>query len=337
MQNLPILLLSLLGPAAIVIGVYLFIYRREEQIPKNFFILSALILMTLHAIPLLGYQSAWQNRFKQQTQKYNDKIANLNSKHAEEIDRLKNAYTKEIAFVEWKNKVFVNNADMEKALAQSKDEYNLTENEVQTWRNLAENNTMDKLIPKRNTNEILDEYQQRLKKCLASIRSGHTLMNSEIRMLSDNINTIRFIGKEYEKTLTVFKDLYNDIITNSQNGTVMERPKKKKVLFFTVKQKEYDQLLEQYYEAQGNQKAVAEVAVKLKQAIDQAENEFASINQKFESNLEFLSNNAGNVSYNSEKLEGLIQAAIKEANIVSKGTRTPYKLPKVVGNKIKKN
>lgn len=310
------IIVLVIAAGTIVFVNYMALKRKGETLDREF-------LISLGALALIGvglfiyFQMDWTRKSQHDQQVFTSKIQLIKAEQAREIDTLKKNYAKEMALVEWKNKTFSSNAEMEKSLAQSAEEYRLTPAEVRMWRGLAENNTIEKLIPKDNTEQVLKEYQNRLKKSLQTVKSGETLMNSDIRMLADNINAIRIIGKEYEKTLDVFKDLYNNMVASSQNGTVMEKPKQKKILFFSVKQKEYDQLLQQYYEAQGNQKAVAEVTQKLKVAIDKAEAQFKAINQKFEANLSFLQNNADGITYNADKLQKLIEAAISEVNVVS--------------------
>lgn len=310
------IVILVIAAGLIVFVNYTVLKRKGESMDRDFLV-SLGSLAVVGVILFSFFQITWSNKSKHDQKVFSEKITLIKNEEARTIDNLKKTYAKEMALVEWKNKMFSSNSEMEKSLTKASKDYQLTPDETRMWRGLAENNTLEKLIPKDNTNQVLKEYQGRLKTSLQSVKSGQTLMNSDIRMLADNINAIRIIGKEYEKTLDVFKDLYNNMLTSSQNGTVMEKPKQKKVLFFSVKQKEYDQLLQQYYESQGNTKAVAEVTEKLKVAIDRAEAQFKTINQKFESNLSFLENNANGVSYNSDKLQKLIEAAITEVNVVS--------------------
>lgn len=317
------MLTFLISIVILVIAAGLIVYVNYTALKRKGETLDRDFLISLGSLAVVGivlfsfFQITWTNKSKHDQQVFSNKIKLIKDEEARTIDNLKKTYAKEMALVEWKNKMFSSNSEMEKSLTKASKDYQLTQDETRMWRGLAENNTLEKLIPKDNTEQVLKEYQGRLKNSLQSVKSGQTLMNSDIRMMADNINAIRIIGKEYEKTLDVFKDLYNNMIASAQNGTVMEKPKQKKILFFSVKQKEYDQLLQQYYESQGNQKAVTEVTEKLKVAIDRAEAQFKAINQKFESNLSFLENNANGVSYNSDKLQKLIEAAISEVNVVS--------------------
>lgn len=340
METIIVCLAGLVVFTAIVAAVNYFLLKSKEEMLKKPFILSISLLLVLYSGLFVSFQYVWGKRLetqlKEQEAEYTTQMTKLQEEQAQAIEILKKDYTKEIALLEWKNRIFVNNADMKKALEKVREEHELSADEVRSWQALAENNTLDKLMPKSNTNDVLKEYQGRLKNSLASVRSGHTLMNAEIRMLSDNINTIRVIGKEYEKTLGVFRELYDNIIASNASGTVMERPKQKKVLFFPVKQKEYEDLLEQYYQSQGNQTATAEVAVKLKKTIDQAEAEFKAINRKFEANLGFLESNAEGITYNADKLENLIEAAISQANVVNETNKAQSTPPKVINKQTKK-
>jgi hypothetical protein len=220
-----------------------------------------------------------------------------------------------MVYLEWRNKVFPTNAAMEKELAEYTKEFKLTKAEVANWRDAAHDNTLEKLIPKRDMQDVMKEYQTRLKNSLAQIESGETLLSSDIRVLAENINTIRVIGKEYEKVLFSFRELYNNITANP--GKQMELPKQKYFLFFPVKRKEYNALLQEYYQAQGNNEATANVAAKLKVTIEKAEAEFKEINRRFEENLGFLESTSTSVTYNSEKLQQLIKAAIQETDIIT--------------------
>ncbi len=246
---------------------------------------------------------------------HSKKIAVLNQKHQEEIAKIKEDYRKEMAYLEWRNKVFPTGAQMEKELAENTNKYKLSKTEVANWRDAAHDNTLEKLMPKRDMQDVMKEYQTRLKSSLSQIKSGETLLSSDIRVLSENINTIRVIGKEYEKVLFSFRELYNNITADP--GKEMELPKQKYFMFFPVKRKEYNALLQEYYESRGNKTATADVAAKLKVTIEKAEAEFKEINRKFEENLGFLESTSTSVSYNSEKLEQLIEAAIQETEIIN--------------------
>ena len=303
--------------AAVLTGVilglvnYFLAKKSGETIFTKRYIISFAILILLYS----GLFIYLQFSFDRKVTSYQQKIVRLKEEQKQRIREIEAAYAKELALVEWKNKVFTSDTEMQKSLAQAQTDYNLSPQEVSMWKGIAENNTLEKLIPKRNSNDVLKEYQGRLKNSLASVRSGQTLMTSDIRMLADNINTIRLIGKEYEKVLGSFKELYEQINANTQSDLVM--PKQKKFLFFPVKTKEYNRLLSEYYESKGNSKALAEFSVKLKETIDKAEAEFAAINKRFDENLSFLENNANSISYNADKLENLIEAAIAEANIIN--------------------
>lgn len=303
--------------AAVLTGVilgavnYYLAKKSGETIFSKRYIISFAIILLLYSGLFIYIQISCDRKVTS----YQQKIVHLKEEQKQKIREIEATYAKELALVEWKNKVFTSDTEMRKSLAQAQNDYNLSPQEVSMWKGIAENNTLEKLIPKRNTNDVLKEYQNRLKSSLASVRSGQTLMTSDIRMLADNINTIRLIGKEYEKVLGSFKELYEQINANNQNELVM--PKQKKFLFFPVKTKEYNRLLNEYYESKGNSKAMAEFSVKLKETIDKAEAEFAAINKRFEENLSFLENNADSISYNAEKLENLIEAAIAEANIIN--------------------
>ena len=341
MQNLLIIFLTIIISAGIIVLVNFIIIKRKGEKIKLSFIISLCILLFIYSGLFLFFQHDWKKRNEREVMQLNEvhaeEIRQLKEQQAQEIETLKRTYAKELALVEWKNKVFTSESEMAKALRKAQTDYQLTPEEVRAWRNIAENNTIEKLMPKKDTKDVLKEYQARLKKSLAAIRSGQTLMNSDIRLLADNINTIRLIGKEYEKVLATFRELYGNIVASYESGTIMERPKQKKFLFFPIKQKEYDQLLEQYYQAQGNQKAVAEIAEKLKLTIDKAEQEFKAINRKFEQNLAFLETTSSGISYNAEKLENLIEAAISEADIVSETQAETTPPIKVTDTQKKKN
>jgi hypothetical protein len=297
----------------VILGVvnYFLAKKSGEKIVSLRYIVSFAIILLLYSGLFIYIQMSCDRKVTS----YKEKIVRLKEEQKQRIREIEAAYAKELALMEWKNKVFTSDSEMRKSLSQAQIDYNLSPQEVSMWKGIAENNTLEKLIPKRNSNEVLSEYQGRLRSSLANVRSGQTLMTSDIRMLADNINTIRLIGKEYQKVLGSFKDLYEQINSNSQAELVM--PKQKKFLFFPVKTKEYNKLLGEYYESKGNSKAMAEFSVKLKETIDKAEAEFAAINKRFEENLSFLESTSNSISYNSEKLEKLIEAAIDEANIIN--------------------
>ncbi len=249
-------------------------------------------------------------------QKMIDQQDELKRKQKAEIDEMRAYYAKELAFSEWKNRSFVSKKDMRQALAKAKEDYQLSDNELRTWKGVAENNTIENLLPKKDTRAVLTEYQSRLRGSLKEIKSGNTLLTSDIRMLTDNINAVRLVGKEYERVLDSFKELYANISTDNGEGT-KEPPKQKKFLFFPVKTKEYNQLMQQYYESKGNQQATAEVAAKLKLVIEKSEEEMKRINKKFEDNLGFLQTNSDSISYNSAKLQKVIEAAISQVEVIN--------------------
>jgi O6-methylguanine-DNA--protein-cysteine methyltransferase len=299
----------------ILYGVNFWLAKKNgEVIAKRYIIsISVLVLIYLGLFAALFFIS--NNKINEVTAKMNEmKVA-----QKAEITRIRKFYAKEMALANWKNKVFNTNKDMQQALAKAQADYKLTDQEVRNWKSIAENNTLEKLMPKNNSREILNEFQTRLKNSLNDIKSGQTLMTSDIRMLTDNINAIRFVGKEYEKVLDSFKDLYNTI--NGSTPGDMPMPKQQKFLFFPIKQKEYNQLVQQYYESKGNAKATEQIAVQLKETIEKAEEQFKQINQKFESNLSFLQANSDSVTYNSEKLQKLIEAALSEVNIINESQK----------------
>lgn len=302
------------------------------------YIISAILILLLYSGLFYYIQYESNQKIAGDKKTYSKQIAKLkNEQKAQEqqTKMIEADYEKEIAFMQWKNRVFTSNNELENSLAGAQKEYNLSPAEVKMWQSVAANNTLEQLVPKRNTNDVLKEYQSRLKQSLSQIKSGGTLLTSDIRVLSDNINSIRFIGKEYEKVLDSFRDLYQSITANNDSGKEPDPPKQKYFLFFPVKQKEYEDLLKQYYEAKGNKTAVADVAVKLKAVIDQAEEDFAAINKKFEDNLSFLENNSNTITYDSGKLGNLIQATINEADIVSETqpvTNPPIKVTNKASN-----
>ena len=323
--------------AAIIAGAILYfinhqIAKKNGEVVTKTHLISIIALLVFYSGLFLYFQITYNQQIEKNKQVFAAKIQRIEAEQANRIETLKKNYAKEMALLEWKNKVFTSNTEMEKSLVKSKTDFQLSPQEVTMWRGIAENNTLEKLIPKRNSQDVLKEYQSRLKKSLGDLKSGHTLMTSDIRVLSDNINTVRLIGKEYEKVLSSFKELYNNITTNP--GAEMATPKQQYFLFFPVKRKEYNGLLQDYYEAKGNKQAVSEVAVKLKTAIDTAEAEFKQINKKFDDNLGFLDNNANSITYNSDKLQNLIEAAISETEIITESeTNTKIK----VNNNTKKN
>ena len=300
---------------AILYGVNFWLAKKSGEVIAKRYILSISVLILIYLCLFTTMFLVGNNKITATKNAAKAKIAEMKSAQQAEITRIRAFYAKEMALAEWKNKVFSTNKEMQKALEKAKVQYKLTDQEVYTWKGLAENNTLEKLIPKDNSKEILNEFQGRLRNSLGDIKSGHTLMTSDIRMLTDNINAIRFVGKEYEKVLDSFKDLY-DTINNNNAGADMPMPKQKKFLGFGVKTKEYNQLVQQYYEAKGNSKATAEIATRLKETIDKAEEQYKQINQKFESNMSFLQSNADSVSYNSDKLQKLIEAAMSTVNVI---------------------
>lgn len=301
----------------ILLGVinYFLAKKSGENIVSKRYLISFAVLLLLYSGLFFYLQLNCDQKLQTYRRQTQQKIIQMRDEQKRRIKEIETNYAKELALAEWKNKVFTSDAEMQKSLAKAQTDYNLNPQEVAMWKGIAENNTIEKLIPKDNTKEVLNEYQSRLKNSLSQVKSGHTLMTSDIRLLADNISAIRLIGKEYEKVLDSFKDLYESI--NTTNSTDLVMPKPKKFLFFSIKTKEYNQLLNEYYEAKGNSKALAAVSVKLKQTIDQAETQFKAINQKFEDNLSFLENTSNSISYNSDKLENLIDATISEANIIN--------------------
>jgi methyl-accepting chemotaxis protein len=336
MQTIHILLVILVViTAAIILGYYFMQRRKGEQVEIPY-IIAIGVFMLICAGLFLYFQSVWAKKAKHDQEVFNTKIQQMENERAKEKDAyektiadIKKTYEKELALLEWKNRIFSSNKEMENELVKAKNTYQLDAKEVYMWRGLAENNTVEKLIPKDNTKEVLKEYQTRLKKSLNSVRSGSGLMNADIRMLADNINAIRLIGKEYEKVLGSFRELYDNIIASNNSGVPMQPPKQKKFLFFNVKQKEYEELLKQYYENQGNTKAVGQIAEQLKVTIEAAEEEFQAINRRFEQNLSFLQNTSDGITYNADKLENLIEAALNEANIISETSTQTDKTIKV--------
>ncbi len=322
MLNNPLLNVIL---AAIITGVFLgvvnyFLAKKEgAKIFAPRYIVSFAVLLVLYSGLFVYLQYTCDHKIAVMKETQRQRILAMEETQKQRITEIETGYAKEIALLEWKNKVFTSNAQMKKSLNQAAADYRLSPQEIKMWRGIAENNTIEKLIPKRNTNEVLSEYQNRLKTSLAQVKSGQTLMTSDIRMLADNINTIRLIGKEYEKVLDSFRDLYNSIEANPGSEPAM--PKQKKFLFFPIKTKEYNKLLNEYYEAKGNSSAMTQVAAKLKLTIEKAESEFKAINAKFEENLSFVENTSDSITFNAEKLANLIDSAISEANIIHESER----------------
>ena len=299
--------------APVVVGLILYfinywLARRQGGTLSHGFWISILV-MVLTAGGLL-YLLQSQNDFA-----HSKNIAELNEKHQEELHKIEKDYTKEMAYLQWRNRVFPTSAQMEKELADLTVKYSLSKVEVASWRDAAHDNTLEKLMPKKDMQDVLKEYQTHLKSSLALVKSGETLLSSDIRVLAENINTIRIIGKEYEKVLFSFRELYNNIIANPDKQ--LEPPKQKYFLFFPIKRKEYNALVKEYYQAQGNNEAKANVAAKLRVTIEKAEAEIKEINRKFERNLGFLESTSTSITYNSEKLAQLIEAAIQETEIIS--------------------
>ncbi|MGE5605833.1 MAG: hypothetical protein ACM3YE_09095 [Bacteroidota bacterium] len=299
--------------APLVIGLIVYFInfwlakRQGATLSHSFWI--SLLVMVLVAGGLLFFLQE-KNEYE-----HSLNIAELNQKHQEELEKVVKDYQKEMAYLEWRNKVFPTSAQMEKELVENTQKYKLSKAEVANWRDAAHDNTLEKLMPKRDMQDVMKEYQTRLKASLAQVKSGETLLSSDIRVLAENINTIRVIGKEYEKVLFSFRELYNNITANP--GKQLEAPKQKYFLFFPIKRKEYNALLQEYYQAQGNSEATANVAAKLKVTIEKAEAEFKEINRRFEENLGFLESTSTSITYNSEKLEQLIEAAIQETEIIN--------------------
>lgn len=299
--------------APLVIGLIVYfinfwLAKRQGGVLSDSFWIS-LLVMVLVASGLLYFLQAKNNY------KHSQIIAELKQKHQEELEKIVKDYQKEMAYLEWRNKVFPTSAQMEKELAENAEKYKLSKAEIANWRDAAHDNTLEKLIPKKDMQDVMKEYQTRLKESLAQVKSGETLLSSDIRVLAENINTIRIIGKEYEKVLYSFRELYNNISANLDKQ--LEPPKQKYFLFFPIKRKEYNALLQEYYQSQGDSAATARIASKLKVTIEKAEAEFKEINRKFEENLGFLESTATSITYNSEKLQQLIEAAIKQTEIIS--------------------
>lgn len=299
--------------APLVIGIIVYFInfwlakRQGGALSHSFWI--SLLVMVLVAGGLLYFLQE-KNDYE-----HSQNIAELNQKHQEEMEKVEKDYQKEMAYLQWRNKVFPTNAQMEKELAENTEKYKLSKVEVANWRDAAHDNTLEKLMPKKDMQDVMKEYQTRLKASLDQVKSGEALLSSDIRVLAENINTIRVIGKEYEKVLFSFRELYNNISANPDKQ--MELPKQKYFLFFPIKRKEYNALLQEYYQAQGNSEATANVAAKLKVTIEKAEAEFKQINRKFEENLGFLESTSTSITYNSEKLEQLIEAAIRQTEIIN--------------------
>jgi hypothetical protein len=304
----------------ILYGVNQWLAKKNNEVIANRYLVSILVLFIIYLGLFSTLFFIYNSKMDKATAKINrmkETQQQLKEAQKAEVARIKSFYAKEMAFADWKNKVFTSTKEMQQSLVQAKADYKLSDDEVHSWKGIAENNTLEKLVPKRSSREVLTEYQGRLKNSLNDVKSGHSLMTSDIRMLSDNINAIRFVGKEYEKVLGNFRDLYDNIMASNNNGAPMVMPKQQKFLFFPVKQKEYNQLVQQYYESKGNSKASVEIAVKLKEAIDKAEEEFKQINKKFDDNLAFLESTSDSVTYDSDKLQKLLEAAISEANIIN--------------------
>ncbi|HBF36555.1 MAG TPA: hypothetical protein DDW50_04465, partial [Firmicutes bacterium] len=301
---------------AILYGVNFWLAKKNGEVIAKRYILSISVLILIYFILFATMFFVSNHKITAANNAAKEKLAEMKSAQQAEMTRIRTFYAKEMGLADWKNKIFSTTREMQQALAKAKVQYKLSDQEVHNWKDLAENNTLEKLIPKDNSKEILNEYQGRLRGSLGDIKSGHTLMASDIRMLTDNINAVRFVGKEYEKVLDSFRDLYTTINSNDA-GADLPMPKQKKFLGFGVKTKEYNQLVQQYYEAKGNSKATAAIAVQLKDTIDKAEEQYKQINQKFESNLSFLQTNADSVSYNSDKLQKLIEAAMSTVNVIN--------------------
>lgn len=232
-----------------------------------------------------------------------------------EITSLKENNNKILAFAKWQNTIFNSPTAMKKALAQAKVRFNLSAAEVKKWRAAGENNLYKNFLPKNNTQEVLLDYQTRLKRGLSMIKENHLLLSEDLRDLSECFNVVRLVGKEYQKVLVVFRELYDGMINSSSEEPVL--PKKAYFLFFPVKQKEYNKHLNEFYESKGNQKGLKETAAKLKKAIETVEEEFSALNKKFDENISFLNSKSNSLSYNSGKLQNLIEAALREIELIT--------------------
>lgn len=316
--------LIIIGAALLAGGIYYLTVRlwskQQDKPAAGPFKSLFFAVFVVYSIALIGNQlyANWQLAIEQSD--FAKQLRTLERKQRDEVKRIVETYTKEMAFQDWRNQIFTSANDLERTLAAAKTKYKLTADDERMWRAAAENNTLEKLVPKRSSDDVLKEYQSRLKKSLGQIRSGQTLMASDVRILSENINAIRLIGKEYEKVLDTFRDLYNTLTTP---GAEPVEPKQEYFLFFPVKKKEYQQLLNEFHEAKGNQKALSEVAVRLKAAIEKAETEMNAINQKFEANLAFIETDSNTISFNNTKLEKLIEATLKEAEIIKQSDQQP--------------
>lgn len=330
-----------IGIAIIFAGVWYFRAKlqadpNDPDAPKlpGFYRNSLVALLVVYSLLLIGFQLYANWRVEQAKTAFNGELRRVKAEQRERTRKLRESYMKEMAFMAWKNKVFTSNADVEQELAKVKAELKLPDNEVKMWRGVAENNTLEKLVPKKNSQDVLKEYQSRLKQNLSQIRSGQELLTSDVRLLSENINAIRVIGKAYEKVLQTFRDLHDSISANPDAAP--PEPKQQYFLFFPVKRKEYEQLLRDYSEAKGNQQARLEFSAKLKVAIEKAENEMKEINRQFEANLSFIETGANTINFNNEKLQNLIEAGIREAEIIKEAesaTQTPLKVQAKPKNK----
>ncbi len=329
-----------IGIAAIFAGVLYFLAKLhnpgDPDTPKfpGFYRNSLIALLVVYSLLFIGFQIYANWRVDQAKTAFTGELRRVKAEQRERTRQLKEGYRREMAFMAWKNKVFTSNAEVEKGLATAKAELKLSDNELKMWRGVAENNTLEKLIPKKNSQDVLKEYQSRLKQNLSQIRSGQELLTSDVRLLSENINAIRVIGKGYEKVLQSFRDLHDSISANPEGA--LPEPKQQYFLFFPVKRKEYEQLLRDYSESKGNQQARVEFSVKLKAAIDKAETEMKAINRQFEENLSFIETGANTINFNNQKLENLIEAGIREAEIIKEAesaSQTPLKVQAKPKNK----
>lgn len=237
------------------------------------------------------------------------------------VKMMEENFTKDQAFSKWKDTIFSSSTELNKSLARAKTKYKLTPVEVKKWQETGEKNLSKRLTPNVNSQEVMMDYQSRLRNGLTLIKENHTLLAEDIRGLTESINAVRLVGKEYEKILSVFKELYDNISATGSDEN-LQPPKQSYFLFFPVKQKEYNQLLSEFHESKGNQKASKEFAAKLKKAIETVEEEFKQLNKKFDDNISFLDNKSNSMNYNADKLKNLIETALREIEIISQPEST---------------
>ena len=107
--------------------------RQGGALTHSFWI--SLLVMVLVAGGLLYFLQV-KNDYE-----HSQNIAELNRKHQEDLEKVVKDYQKEMAFLEWRNKIFTTTAQMKKGLAANAKKYKLSKAKMTNWRDAAHDNT----------------------------------------------------------------------------------------------------------------------------------------------------------------------------------------------------